>query len=135
MYVNYTTHKGPHVDGPFKSLEAAEWYATLIEEEINFIGSVTISPTKGSNMKAIFSATINEIEAATIRAGLVVRYPIVRSAILTGDRFQVMNDGELKIEQKDSSLSITSVRGTPNSVMRLIGALADDGQECLVSAV
>jgi hypothetical protein len=43
--VTYTTHKGIHVDGPFKDVGTAEWYATLVEEEINFFGAVVIVPT------------------------------------------------------------------------------------------
>lgn len=79
-------------------------------------------------MKALFITEFNVIKAAIARAGLsevhtnsdspsngdIVVYPI--KEFIGKDSFAVC------------------VNGNANAIMRLIGALTDDGQECLLSA-
>lgn len=77
-------------------------------------------------MKAIFNQSPNVIRAAAERAGLTI---IHSAQALPGW------NGDVLITQDDPTTDPTIAKGTPNTIMRLIGALADDGQDCLLGAV
>lgn len=76
-------------------------------------------------MKATFEARLNIIEAGVVRSD---------------QEYKQFAWGEIRSGNQDDPISlfvqndlqIVAV-GTPNQIMRLIGALADDGQDCLVS--
>ena len=79
-------------------------------------------------MRATFNSSMKVIEGASVRAGLIVDYAPPRYGFKTGT-----------VNLKFKSVGIDPIvlyiiaAGEPNHIMRLIGALADDGQECLVS--
>jgi len=75
-------------------------------------------------MKATFKAPLNVIEAAVERAGLVSNP--------SGDKLGY-DQNAVEISFSKTVPGLIKVIGTPNGIMRLIGALADDGQECLKS--
>jgi len=72
-------------------------------------------------MKATFAQLPRVIRAAAERAGL---------SVITSPQAAPGWEGDLWISQEDSYP--VHVLGTPHTVMRLIGALADDGQDCLL---
>jgi len=69
-------------------------------------------------MKAKFSQPVNVIETAARRGGLELTFA------------EPVNNGQVQIVPGPA---ITSAVGDANSIMRLIGALADDGQDCLIA--
>lgn len=74
-------------------------------------------------MKATFNQPPNVIEAAAERAGLtIIHSPF---ALPTWD-------GDVALSQDGVVPHLTVSHGSPNTTMRLIGALADDGQDCLL---
>lgn len=77
-------------------------------------------------MKALFATSLNVIEAAVER---------------TGFKCKLFHWSDIRSGHQDdpislfiSSTGVTAAVGTKNQIMCLIGALADDGQECLISA-
>lgn len=72
-------------------------------------------------MHATFLAPLNVVETAVERAGL----DSVMNELAVGDR---------SVFVFRQTAAMTSVNGDPHAVMRIIGTLADDGQDCLMSA-
>jgi len=68
---------------------------------------------------AVFLAPINVIEAATERAGLE---SVINEFTIGGESIFILSQ----------TVDITAVSGDTHAIMRLIGAFADDGMDCLV---
>jgi len=78
-------------------------------------------------MKALFDSEFNVIKAAISRAGL--------SEVRTNQDHHAGGDIAFYPTKEfiGGDIFAVAVNGSTNAVMRLIGALADDGQECLIS--
>lgn len=77
-------------------------------------------------MEAKFNQSPQVIQAAAERAGLtLIRSPLAYPTW----------DGDVSVGlvgQEGHQPQVTAAFGSPNTLMRLIGALADDGQDCLL---
>jgi len=73
---------------------------------------------KEDKMKATFSQPVNVIETAARRGGLILTFA------------EPEQNGQIQVIPGPA---MSSAIADANTIMRLIGALADDGQECLIS--